>query len=192
MNILFCGGGALGSHALYFSRNLDVHLAVVDGDRVEAKNLASQWFVKPMVGKNKAAALKRQIFNFTGNRVKDFGIRLTNLNVREILHGQDLVVDCFDNGASREVIQQHVLETSTPCLHAGLAADGTYGTVRWDEHFVIDHEPKANQPTCEDGVFLTMIVRVGAVLASTIQAYVQDGSRPNWNVWPGGSEAIES
>ena len=57
MNIVFCGGGALGSHALQLGRDLKAALAVVDDDRVESRNLASQWFVKQMVGKNKAVAL---------------------------------------------------------------------------------------------------------------------------------------
>ena len=56
MRILFCGGGALGSHGLFLARDLEHELAVVDFDRVETKNLASQWFVKQMIGKNKATA----------------------------------------------------------------------------------------------------------------------------------------
>ena len=66
MKILFCGGGALGSHALQLGRDLEAELAVIDDDRVETKNLSSQWFVKQMVGKNKASALKAQLRNFFG------------------------------------------------------------------------------------------------------------------------------
>ena len=77
MKILVCGGGALGSHLLLLGRDLDASWSVVDFDRVEMKNLASQWFVKQMIGKNKAAALKLQLHNFYGRRIKDYGVKMT-------------------------------------------------------------------------------------------------------------------
>src|SRR5436190_5467077 len=108
MKILFCGGGALGSHALFLARDLQHDLAVVDFDRVETKNLASQWFVKQMVGKNKASALKAQFLNFYGAKLQDYSVRLTSLNVDTILGEADLVVDCFDNAESRGLVQEYV------------------------------------------------------------------------------------
>src|SRR5436190_17320599 len=97
MKILFCGGGALGSHALFLARDLQHDLAVVDFDRVETKNLASQWFVKQMIGKNKATALKMQLLNFYDVKIHDYTVRLIALNRDTILNDAGLVVDCFDN-----------------------------------------------------------------------------------------------
>jgi hypothetical protein len=122
MKILICGGGALGSHALQLGRDLGADLAVVDDDRVETKNLASQWFVKQMVGKNK------------------------------------------------------------PCLHGGLAADGGFGVVRWDEDFTIDSEDVPGQPTCEGAGFLPLITMVSAALVRSIRGWMENDSRRNWNV----------
>ena len=62
--IVFCGVGALGSHAAVLCRNFGVSIALIDFDRVESKNLLSQAYVKPSIGKNKAEALKAQLFNF--------------------------------------------------------------------------------------------------------------------------------
>src|SRR6516164_9657863 len=108
MKILFCGGGALGSHALFLARDLQHDLAVVDFDRVETRNLASQWFVKQMVGKNKATALKMQLLNFYDVKLRDYTVKLTELNVETILADVGLVVECFDNATSRRVVQNHV------------------------------------------------------------------------------------
>jgi molybdopterin-synthase adenylyltransferase len=46
MKILFCGVGALGSHAVTLCRTLPVDLALADFDRVESKNLLSQASVR--------------------------------------------------------------------------------------------------------------------------------------------------
>jgi len=95
MKILFCGGGALGSHGMFLARDLEHELVVIDFDRVESKNLASQWFVKQMVGKNKATALKTQLLNFYDVKLQDYTVKLTALNAGAILGPADLVVECF-------------------------------------------------------------------------------------------------
>src|SRR5215831_12865049 len=130
MKILFCGGGALGSHALFLARDFQHELAVIDFDRVETKNLASQWFVKQMVGKNKATALKMQLLNFYDVKAQDFTVKLTALNTDTLLGSADLVVECFDNAESRRVVQSFVRSNQKPCVHAGLAANGEFGVVR--------------------------------------------------------------
>ena len=184
MKILICGGGALGSHVLMQGRDLEAALAVVDDDRVETKNLASQWFVKQMVGKNKASALKAQLQNFYGVRLQDFPVRLTKLNVETLLGPVDLVVDCFDNAESRQLVQDFVRANDKPCLHGGLAADGGFGVVQWDEDFTIDSEDVPGQPTCEGAGFLPLITMVSAALVRSIRDWMEDESRRNWNVSP--------
>src|SRR6266581_3351267 len=103
MKILFCGGGALGSHGLFLARDPEHELAVIDFDRVETKNLASQWFVKQMVGKHKATALKMQLRNFYDVKLQDYTVKLTTLIVDTILGEAGVVVECFANAESRRV-----------------------------------------------------------------------------------------
>lgn len=190
MKIIICGGGALGSHALFIGRDLGHELAVVDFDRVETKNLASQWFVKQMVGKNKATALKMQLFNFYGIRLQDYPVRLTELNVETILSEYDLIVDCFDNAASRRLVQGFAREHDVSCLHAGLAAGGAFGSVRWDRHFAIDDEDVPGQATCDGGGFLPIILRMGSALATSMREYLAGGTELNWNVSPAHAESF--
>ena len=55
--IVITGVGALGSHLVQFIRNEKTAIRVVDFDRVEQKNVLSQFYGRPGVGKNKVLAL---------------------------------------------------------------------------------------------------------------------------------------
>lgn len=177
MRIVFCGVGALGSTAAVACRNLDATLRLVDFDRVESKNLLAQAFVKQSVGKNKAKALQLQLQNFFGVKVEAFGVRLVEANAAELLGEGDLLVDCFDNAASRTLLSQFARAHDKACVHGALSADGTYGMVRWDEDFTPDAEDNQGQATCEGGEHLPFIGIVAATLARTIQEFVADGER---------------
>jgi len=190
MKILFCGGGALGSHALFLARDLQHDLAAIDFDRVETKNLASQWFVKQMIGKNKATALKMQLLNFYDVKLREYAVKLTDLNVETILGDAGLVVECFDNAESRRIVQNYVRSKNRQCVHAGLAAAGEFGVVRWDQHFMIDEEGAPGQATCEGRGFLPLIIRVSSSLVASIQFFLADGRQVNWNISPRSAESF--
>ena len=53
MRIVFAGAGAVGSTALWFCRNLDGDIVVIDFDRVESRNLLAQVFTRQAIGKKK-------------------------------------------------------------------------------------------------------------------------------------------
>lgn len=178
--VAFCGVGALGSHAVMLCRNLDVTLRLVDFDRVESKNLASQAYVKPSIGKNKAEALKLQLSNFYGVRAESFGVRVVENNVASLLGTADLVIDCFDNAAGRVVLSDFARSANKPLLHAGISADGTVGLVRWDASFVPDAEDVEGQATCEDGRHLPLVGQISATIARATQDFVATGARRDW------------
>jgi hypothetical protein len=190
MKILFCGVGALGSHALFMARDLEHELAAIDFDKVETKNLASQWFVKQMIGKNKATAAKMQLLNFYDVKLQDYPLKLTSLNAETILGSAGLVVDCLDNAEGRRVIQHFVRAKQKPCVHAGLAANGEFGVVRWGEHFAIDAEDVPGQATCEGPGFLPLILRASSSLVSSIQFYLAEKRQVNWNISPRDAESF--
>ncbi len=182
MRVVFCGVGALGSTALASCRNLGAELRLVDFDRVESKNLAAQWFVKPSVGKHKAEAARLQLANFWGVKAEALSVRLVANNAAQLLDGCDLAVDCFDNADSRNVLAEAARAHGVALVHAALAADGTFGLVRWDERFVADREDVAGQATCEGGEHLPMIALIGATLARAIQDFVQAGARHDYMI----------
>ncbi len=172
MRIAVCGVGALGSSAVVLCRNLEAEWRLIDFDRVESKNLLSQAFVKQSVGKNKAEALKLQLRNFWGVKAEAFGVRLTADNSEALLGAADLLIDCFDNLRSRQVISAFASSHDKPLLHAAIAADGSFGLVRWEESFKPDEEDEEGQATCEGGEHLPLIGLVTATLARAIQDYV--------------------
>lgn len=177
MRIAFCGVGALGSTAVVLCRNLDATLVLIDFDRVESKNLLAQAFVKQSVGKNKADALKLQLFNFWSVKAEAHGVRVAETNVEALLGSADLLVDCFDNLASRNLLSAFARRAEKPLVHAAISGDGTFGLVRWDERFVADAEDEVGQATCEGGEHLPLIGLVAATLARTIQDFVSAGTR---------------
>ncbi|HEY4239388.1 MAG TPA: ThiF family adenylyltransferase [Kofleriaceae bacterium] len=182
MRVAFCGVGALGSTALLFCRALGVELRLVDFDRVETKNLAAQWYVKPSVGKNKADAARLQLANFYGVAAEARGVRLADTNAVQLLADCGLAIDCFDNAASRALLSAAARAAGIPLVHAGIAGDGSFGLVRWDERFTPDAEGAPGAATCEGGEHLPMIGLVSATLARAIQDFVATGAQHDYMI----------
>lgn len=96
--------------------------------------------------------------------------------------GCTLAVDCFDNADSRNTLSEAARAANVPLVHAALAADGTFGLVRWDERFVADREDTEGQATCEGGEHLPMIGLVGATLARAIQDFLTSAERRDFMI----------
>ena len=179
--VLFCGVGAVGSTTVMLCRNLpaeaDVELALCDFDRVEAKNLRAQTFTKQALGKNKAEALKLELWNFWGVKAEALPVRLGAENVASLCAGAALLVDCFDNLASRQLLSAHARSAGLPLVHAALSGDGSFGLVRFEERFLPDAEDQAGQATCEGGEHLPFIGLLASVLARTIQDFLRTGEQ---------------
>lgn len=190
MKIVVVGVGALGSHLVLAIRNLKANVVVVDFDRIETKNVMSQFHTAMSVGKNKAVALKEAMNGLFKVKLEAVPNRLTTDNVAQLLGGADLVVDCLDNAASRQVIQDFVRARGIPCLHGALDPDGQFGRSCWDEMFVIDHEGTAGAATCEDGRHLPFIMRASSYLADSVQKFVEKGKRVGYQVHPGGATVV--
>jgi len=183
--VTIVGVGALGSHVALALRN-EARLKVIDFDRVEQKNLLSQFHGKSGVGTNKTNSLKQTMSFLFGTKVEAVPHKLVPGNAPQLLGGADLVIDCLDNGAGRRAVQDLVRAGSVPCLHGALAAGGTFGRSVWDEQFVIDDEAGAGAATCEDGEFLPFIVLVSAYVARSAQSFLKDGRRVGFQVHPNG------
>ena len=183
--VVVVGVGALGSHLILLCRNLKANFVVIDDDKVEAKNVMSQFHTAMSVGKNKAQALKDAMNGLFKVRIEAVPHRLVAGNVEKLLGDADLVVDCLDNAASRQVIQDFVRARNIPCLHGALDPDGQFGRVVWSSNFLIDKE-EPGRATCEDGQHLPFIATTVSYLAWTIQQFANSGKMYNFNIFPGG------
>lgn len=188
--IVIIGVGALGSHLAQALRNEPVRMVVIDHDRVEMKNVASQFHFKNGVGKKKVEALKQLMQFAYGRKIEVVGNKLTEDNAEQLLGGADLLIDCLDNGEARRVVQGHARAAGVPCLHGALAADGSFARVVWTEDFVVDDEDGAGAPTCEDGEFLPFIQLASSYLALAAQRFLRSGRRVGFSIFPGGAEKI--
>lgn len=189
-NVVVVGVGALGSQLVPLLRNVKVSITVIDFDRVEAKNVQSQFHAKSTVGKTKVLGLSQTTDFLFGMKLKTNPNKLTAENAGALLGGPDLVIDCLDNGAGRRVIQGYVRQHSTPCLHGAVDANGTIGRIVWDEGFRIDDEDGAGAPTCENGEHLPFLAIVSAHLAHATKEFVAKGVKIGYQVAPGGTIRI--
>ena len=185
--IVVVGVGALGSQAVALIRNVNATIRVVDFDRVESKNVQSQFHGKPGIGQLKVRALSALMYTLFGVKLDTISHKLDFDNVEVMLGGADLVLDCLDNAASRRVVQLYVRNAQMPCLHAAVDAGGTFGRIVWDEHFLIDQEDAEGAPTCENGEHLPFLGIVAAHLAHAVKEFIVNGRRVGYQVSPGGT-----
>ena len=176
--VVIVGLGALGSHAALALRNVTSPLRLVDFDRIEAKNVASQHHLKVSVGKNKAQALAQLLTGFFGRQgIVAIPHRLVRDNAQALLGDARLVLDCTDNQEARNTIQDLTGVLAIPCLHACISPDGSLARIVWSEHFQADPEGEAGGATCEDGANLPFHAIVGAHVAREALTFLVTDTR---------------
>jgi molybdopterin/thiamine biosynthesis adenylyltransferase len=185
--VTIVGVGALGSHAAQLLRNCGANIVTIDFDRIERKNVLSQFHAQNSVGKNKAVALQLLMQFVFGTRIGAIPHRLSKDNDDQLLSGSDLIIDCLDNGDARRLVQNFARRSHVPCLHGTLAAGGQFGRVIWDESFVIDNEDGAGGATCENGDFLPFIAVVSSYVATAAQKFLNSGAKWGFQITPAGT-----
>ena len=188
--ITIVGIGALGSHLIPLIRGVGEPLRLIDFDHVEDKNIQSQFHAKGSIGKLKVQAMQQVMAFLWGTKVETVPHKLVADNVEQLLGKSTPIVDCLDNGATRRLVQAFARKTNIPCLHGALAANGAFGRVVWTEQFKIDDEADAGAPTCEDGNFLPFINLVSSYMAMAVQAFIKDGKKIGFHIYPSGAQQI--
>jgi len=179
--IVIAGAGALGSHVLLFVRNWKEHLAVVDFDRVEAKNVQAQFHTAMALGRNKAMALQLAMQSMFRRNISAGTAKLQETNAGKLLGNAELIIDCTDNAEARQLIQGFAKAHGASCLHGCLSADGSVARAVWTEHFTPD-SGGAGQATCEDGQNLPFHGMAGALIAQVAQDFLVDGVKCSWQL----------
>lgn len=180
--VTIVGLGALGSHLVLLSRNWDVRLNLIDFDRVDSKNIQSQFHTEMAKG-NKAQSLTNTMMGLFKRRCYAYPVKLDQGNVEELLDNMDLVIDCTDNLKARKLIQKSC-KGARPCLHGCLSADGTLARIVWTEHFNPDPEGEEGQATCEDGENLGFHAAVAARLEYTARLFLKLKVKQSWQLTP--------
>jgi molybdopterin/thiamine biosynthesis adenylyltransferase len=169
-----CGAGALGANITESLARMGFRrLRVVDRDRVEERNLSTQPYYLSDAGAFKARVLANALYRALGVEVDAQSVELTGANAAKLLKGCALVVDAFDNSASRRVLKEYAERAGVPCLHAGLAGD--YAEVIWNEVYRV---PSAAQDDiCDYPLARNLVTLTVAVACETIVEFVAAGAR---------------
>ena len=166
--LFVCGAGALGSNLIdALIREGFSNLAVIDKDRIESHNINTQIYGARDVGALKADTLKNTIFRNVEVEIEAISKELTVGNVKALLKKADIVVDVFDNTASRQLIQDECRRQKIKCIHAGLFSD--YGEVIWDEKYKVPKDSDGD--VCDYPLARNLVSIVVAVLAEELLDY---------------------
>jgi molybdopterin/thiamine biosynthesis adenylyltransferase len=174
--VTLCGVGAVGSNlADNLVRQGVSRLRAIDKDRVEEHNVSAQAYGEADVGAWKVEALRNRLFRVAGVEIEVVRKELTGQNARQLLGGCDLVIDAFDNSASRGVVQQAVRASGTPCLHVGLHAD--YAEVVWDEAYRVPQDVAGD--VCDYPLARNLVLLAVVVASEAVVRFVATGERAN-------------
>lgn len=106
--------------------------------------------------------------------------RLTERNVGKLLAVADLVVDGFDNHASRALVTAHCRAASIPCLHVGLSAD--YAEAVWNERYRVPQDVTGEGMDVFDYPLARNLIQFAVSLASeAVVRFVLEGERQNYS-----------
>lgn len=184
-NILVCGAGAIGSNLVHnLVRHGATNIAVLDKDRVEKHNLGTQTWTDDDIGMTKVEALSNQIYAINETNLVFSYKELTEKNVRKLLKGYDIVVDCFDNNAARKTLKDYCDKAGIPCLHGGLFED--YGEVYWNEFYTVPEDVEdgdvCDYPLARNIIMLVVIAMTEEILNCCLYSFDSSKKPRNFNI----------
>lgn len=177
--VTLCGAGALGANmAESLARQGFRRLRVIDRDRVEERNLSTQPYYRSDVGAQKAKILANALYRALGVSVDAQTRELTAENAERLLAGSGLVVDTFDNSASRRAVKETCMRSGLPCLHVGLAGD--YAEAIWNEAYRVP--APAHEDICDYPLARNLVLLAVAVACEVIVTWAATGERRSFTM----------
>jgi len=179
LRVTLCGAGALGSNlADTLVRQGFRNLRVIDRDRVEQHNVGTQTYGEGDVGAWKVEVLRNQLFRAASVELEVHKQELTERNADKLLKGSDVIVDVFDNSASRALLKEWSLAAGVACLHAGLFEN--YGEVVWNNDYRVPADVVGD--VCDYPLARNLILLTVAVTAEALVRFAAAGERQNWSI----------
>ena len=145
-HVLVIGCGGLGNAAaLYLAASGIGKIVLVDDDCVDSSNLQRQVaFKESDLGTAKVDALKLQLSELNGrSQVRTINKRMAESQLKLEVMLADVVLDCTDNFATRQQVNQACFEANTPLISGS--------AIGWKGQFVVfDYQ---NQQGCYHCLF---------------------------------------
>lgn len=166
LSVTVCGAGALGANITEnLARSGFSKLRVIDGDRIEERNLSTQPYYRSDVGALKAKILSNSLYRALGVKIDGQSKKLIAENAGQLLAKSELVIDTFDNSFGRSAVKNHCVNANIPCLHVGLASD--YSEIIWNENYRVPspvNDDVCDYPLARNLVMLTVAVACEVVI----------------------------
>lgn len=153
-------------------------LKTVDRDRVEERNLSTQPYYRSDVGAFKARILANNLYRAIRTKVEAETKELTSANVSQLLKGNQLIVDVFDNSVARQVVKDYAAQTGIPCVHAGLSVD--YAEVIWNQVYRVP--ANVNDDVCDYPLARNLVMLTVAVVCEAIVSFITTGEQHNYTI----------
>ena len=180
VRLVICGAGAVGSNlVINLARQGFRSFKVIDDDRVESHNIGTQTYGCNDVGAFKAEVLQAEVFRAVGVEIEAERRHLTEKNDEKLLAGADVVIDGFDNTASRLLVTEYCRKNDTPCLHVGLSAD--YAEVLWNEGYRVPRDGAGGVDVCDYPLARNLSQFAMALASEALVRYVLTGQRQNYS-----------
>ncbi len=103
---------------------------------------------------------------------------MTDRSAKSLLHDGGLIIDTFDNSASRRLVQEACRAAALPCVHVGLYAD--YGEVIWDERYRVPQDVAGD--VCDYPLARNLILLVVAVASEVLVRFALAGVQEDFSV----------
>ncbi|MBK8498297.1 MAG: ThiF family adenylyltransferase [Flavobacteriales bacterium] len=185
ISVAVIGAGALGCALLpRLARMRISQLRVIDGDRVELKNLEHQpLYAEVDIGHSKVGTMRGWLQMVDpGKEILAEDSFLDASNANELLKGADIVADCTDDLHAKSLIDRACANLRIPLISG--AVHDVQGQI------IVLHAPGANEPLGRDHLFrgrvnaeqdgcdmqrvpLETIEAVGHRMAAIIRAFIQ-------------------
>jgi hypothetical protein len=102
---------------------------------------------------------------------------LTDRTAKSLLKSADIVIDTFDNSASRRLVQQHCRESKLHCLHVGLYAD--YCEAIWDDRYRVPNDVAGD--VCEYPLARNLVLLAVALASELLVRFVLNGMKHDYS-----------
>ncbi|MDJ1171392.1 ThiF family adenylyltransferase [Roseofilum sp. BLCC_M154] len=177
--VTICGAGALGANLTEnLARTGLTQIKVIDGDRIEERNLSTQPYYQSDVGAYKVKILTNTLYRALGISLQGMNQRLTDDSVHKLLKGSSLVIDTFDNSPSRQSVKDYCQSNQIPCLHMGLAAE--YAEIIWNDRYRVPSP--ANDDVCDYPLARNLVLLTVAVASEAILKFISDRQQHSYTI----------
>lgn len=187
MNVTVLGLGAIGSNLIDQLMSIAPENTYygVDFDKVEQRNTITQLYNNAQVGMTKSRAMLTCL-HLKHKKVNYVPIEKKIENTTDIIKCNpffnvetDLLIDCFDNIASRE-ISNNVLSNNT--FHIGFSPK-MHAEMYWKPSYVVPKEDDNSEDICENPLAKPFILFTVSLAAMVIQDFFSRKEKNNYVIF---------